>query len=303
MCWSVLILWRQTNQLLNWRESWLCQISVFKLSDRFSFYSYYSLFLTMTHWRKQSISYLSQHTVMSPIGLWTDKFQVGFAPSWFCWQPMANLWKTLEEFLKILVQLRSQFSGFYPQVMSENCLFLPVLPSVFMKCVTSFPFLVASPQVQVYTRAQEKIGEANILICHVTRFYPPLITIDLLKNGEAILKANQTELGFENNWNYHLTKAAHITLNKGDKYSCRVAHLGKSQDHNLGMSLSMSVFFNINNMAIIKGIVYQKIKNSVSRWRGGGSVWVHKTVLVSQGWTHCCRIQYNWSQLWPHLQT
>ncbi|XP_060923987.1 beta-2-microglobulin-like [Limanda limanda] len=95
----------------------------------------------------------------------------------------------------------------------------------------------APPKVQVYTRVQEEIGKANILICHVTCFYPPLITIDLLKNGETIPKANQTELGFEDNWNYHLTKSVAVTLTQEDKFSCRVKHLGKSKDHHFELSL------------------------------------------------------------------
>ncbi|XP_034434736.1 beta-2-microglobulin-like isoform X2 [Hippoglossus hippoglossus] len=91
------------------------------------------------------------------------------------------------------------------------------------------------PNVQVYTRLKEEFGKDNILICHVTCFYPPLITIDLLKNGETIPKANQTDLAFANTWKYHLTKAVAITLSQEDKFVCRVTHMGKTNDHILDL--------------------------------------------------------------------
>ncbi|XP_062238570.1 beta-2-microglobulin-like [Platichthys flesus] len=112
--------------------------------------------------------------------------------------------------------------------------FVFILLSVLICCSLAKD---AQPKVQVYTRVQEEIGKDNILICHVTCFYPPLITIDLLKNGEEIPKANQTELGFEANWNYHLTKSVAVTLTKEDKFVCRVKHLGKTKDHFLELGL------------------------------------------------------------------
>uniref|UniRef100_A0A6Q2Z0K5 Immunoglobulin C1-set domain-containing protein n=1 Tax=Esox lucius TaxID=8010 RepID=A0A6Q2Z0K5_ESOLU len=40
------------------------------------------------------------------------------------------------------------------------------------------------PKVQVYSRNPGNFGEKNVLICHVSGFHPPDISIQLLKNEE-----------------------------------------------------------------------------------------------------------------------
>ncbi|XP_072253948.1 beta-2-microglobulin-like [Leuresthes tenuis] len=90
----------------------------------------------------------------------------------------------------------------------------------------------AAPQVQVYSRTPGEFGKANILICHVSGFYPPEITIKLLKNGQEIPNASQTDLAFEENWHYHLTKHVPFTPeSSGERFSCRVTHMGKPVDY------------------------------------------------------------------------
>nr|ACI66734.2 Beta-2-microglobulin precursor [Salmo salar] len=42
------------------------------------------------------------------------------------------------------------------------------------------------PKVQVYSRNPGNFGDKNTLICHVTGFHPPDISIQLLKNGVEI---------------------------------------------------------------------------------------------------------------------
>ncbi|KAM9334956.1 beta-2-microglobulin isoform 1-T2 [Symphorus nematophorus] len=97
-----------------------------------------------------------------------------------------------------------------------------------------FCFLLSSmakespPSVQVYSRVPGEMGKANFLICHVSNFHPPEITIDLLKNGVEIQEAKQTDLAFGESWHYHLTKHVPFTPNKGDTFSCLVKHLGKT---------------------------------------------------------------------------
>ncbi|KAM9771510.1 beta-2-microglobulin [Syngnathus typhle] len=102
-----------------------------------------------------------------------------------------------------------------------------------MKIVVIFGFLTAvylvdskfqAPTVQVYSHLPAKFGEPNILICHVSQFHPPDITIQLFKNGEELQKTNETDLSFGKNWHFHLTKHAEFMPMRDDKYFCRVTH-------------------------------------------------------------------------------
>uniref|UniRef100_A0A3Q1EVY6 Beta-2-microglobulin n=1 Tax=Acanthochromis polyacanthus TaxID=80966 RepID=A0A3Q1EVY6_9TELE len=87
----------------------------------------------------------------------------------------------------------------------------------------------ASPKVQVYTRTRGEVGKANALICHVSGFHPPEITIDLLKNGVNMTNTHQTDLAFDESWHYYLTKHAHFTPNQGERFACNVTHMGTSR--------------------------------------------------------------------------
>ncbi|KAM4718540.1 beta-2-microglobulin, like [Anableps anableps] len=89
----------------------------------------------------------------------------------------------------------------------------------------------ASPKVQIYSRNPGKYGIDNVLICHVSGFHPPEIKIDLLKDGHEIPGGKQTDLAFEENWHYHLTKHVPFKPNSGENYICRVTHMGKTSDY------------------------------------------------------------------------
>ncbi|XP_063072992.1 beta-2-microglobulin-like [Engraulis encrasicolus] len=81
------------------------------------------------------------------------------------------------------------------------------------------------PKVQVYSRNPGRLGEANTLICHVSGFHPPDITITLLKNGQEIPGATQTDLAFEAGWQFHLTKYVPFHPQRGEDYTCKVRHM------------------------------------------------------------------------------
>lgn len=89
----------------------------------------------------------------------------------------------------------------------------------------------AAPKVQIYSRNPGQYDKDNILICHVSGFHPPEIKIDLLKDGQEISGGKQTDLAFEENWHYHLTKHVPFRPKAGEKYSCRVNHMGKITEH------------------------------------------------------------------------
>ncbi len=103
-----------------------------------------------------------------------------------------------------------------------------------------FCFSIGAPKVQVYSRMPGELGKANTLICHVSSFYPPEIEIELLKNNEVIPSAKQTDLTFEENWHYHLTKHVPFIPGKGEMFACRVTHLGSSKLYHWGTWLPVS---------------------------------------------------------------
>lgn len=90
-----------------------------------------------------------------------------------------------------------------------------------------FPFVwsLADPKVQVYSRNPGEYGKANVLICYVSGFHPPDITIQLLKNGVEIPGSTQTDLAFEEGWQFHLTKYVDFLPQPGEEYTCRVRHM------------------------------------------------------------------------------
>lgn len=94
----------------------------------------------------------------------------------------------------------------------------------------SFFFPLAPPKVQVYSYSPGEFGKDNYLICHVSGFHPPDISIDLLVDGVNIPETQQTDLAFEQGWMFHLTKSAPFKPQKGKEYSCRVRHLQKTQN-------------------------------------------------------------------------
>lgn len=83
----------------------------------------------------------------------------------------------------------------------------------------------ARPKIQLYSHFPGEYGKPNTLICYVSGFHPPDITIELLKNGESMSNAQQTDLAFEKGWQFHLTKSASFTPQKGEDYSCSVRHM------------------------------------------------------------------------------
>ncbi|KAJ8261650.1 hypothetical protein GJAV_G00156720 [Gymnothorax javanicus] len=80
------------------------------------------------------------------------------------------------------------------------------------------------PKVQVYSKTPGYLGMPNRLICHVSGFHPPDISIQLLKNGKVIQGANQTDLAFDTTWQFHLTRCADFTPKKDVQFCCRVKH-------------------------------------------------------------------------------
>ncbi|KAI1905420.1 hypothetical protein AGOR_G00016000 [Albula goreensis] len=84
---------------------------------------------------------------------------------------------------------------------------------------------LSSPKVEVYSRNPGKYGVPNTLICHVSGFHPPDISITLLQDGVEIPDPKQSDLAFEQSWQFHLTKTVPFTPVDGKSYTCKVRHM------------------------------------------------------------------------------
>ncbi|XP_072233321.1 beta-2-microglobulin [Leuresthes tenuis] len=98
------------------------------------------------------------------------------------------------------------------------------LVALFATLLSSVDSKETPPKVQVYSRDPGEFGKQNTLICHVSNFHPPDITIELTEDGNVLPDAKQTDLAFKQDWHFHLTKSVAFTPVDGHKYNCRVTH-------------------------------------------------------------------------------
>ncbi|KAM9467844.1 beta-2-microglobulin [Clarias gariepinus] len=99
--------------------------------------------------------------------------------------------------------------------------------SFFVICILSIcaQAKTSLPKVQVYSYRPGEFDKDNYLICYVSGFHPPDISIDLLMDGVEIPEAQQSDLAFNKDWMFHLIKSAPFKPQKGKEYSCRVRHM------------------------------------------------------------------------------
>ncbi|KAF5907360.1 beta-2 microglobulin precursor, partial [Clarias magur] len=81
------------------------------------------------------------------------------------------------------------------------------------------------PEIKVYSQNPVVFGEKLILICYASGFYPRDINVELLKNGEVIPGAEQSELGINSDGMFHLSKNVGFTPESDSQYACQVKHM------------------------------------------------------------------------------
>ncbi|CAL1567290.1 unnamed protein product [Knipowitschia caucasica] len=104
-----------------------------------------------------------------------------------------------------------------------------------LSCVTLAALCVAldaaytrrPPKVQLYSREPGQMGEDNTLICRVSHFHPPDISLSLRGEDGLLPDSVQTDLAFGQDWHFHLTRSAPFRPQEGKQYTCRVEHGGK----------------------------------------------------------------------------
>ncbi|NXW11446.1 DRA protein, partial [Fregetta grallaria] len=84
-----------------------------------------------------------------------------------------------------------------------------------------------SPEVTVFTEDPVELGDPNVLICYVDKFWPSVISITWLKNGEEVT-VGVLETIFYPREDQSFRKFSYLPFipTRGDYYDCRVEHEG-----------------------------------------------------------------------------
>ncbi|KAJ6652541.1 hypothetical protein lerEdw1_011447 [Lerista edwardsae] len=84
-----------------------------------------------------------------------------------------------------------------------------------------------APSATVYPKTPVEMGEPNMLICLVDQFFPPVLNITWLKNGEEVSEGVE-ETGFYPSKDGTFRKFSYLPFvpEAGDSYVCRVDHWG-----------------------------------------------------------------------------
>uniref|UniRef100_W5KID6 Beta-2-microglobulin n=2 Tax=Astyanax mexicanus TaxID=7994 RepID=W5KID6_ASTMX len=85
--------------------------------------------------------------------------------------------------------------------------------------------LLVRPSVNVYPQFPVTEGQANVLYCYATGFYPGDIEINFFLNGRPSAEDGiMSDLMYSEDWTYRVYKYMAITPRPGEEYSCEVKH-------------------------------------------------------------------------------
>ncbi|XP_047241297.1 HLA class II histocompatibility antigen, DR alpha chain-like isoform X2 [Girardinichthys multiradiatus] len=84
----------------------------------------------------------------------------------------------------------------------------------------------------LYTRDEVELGEKNILICHVSGFYPAPVNVSWTKNGQKVTEGTSINVPFPNK-DSTFTQISRLDFipQLGDIYSCSVEHPALTEPH------------------------------------------------------------------------
>ncbi|XP_049648988.1 HLA class II histocompatibility antigen, DR alpha chain-like isoform X1 [Accipiter gentilis] len=86
---------------------------------------------------------------------------------------------------------------------------------------------IVPPEVTVFSEDPVELGDPNILICYVDKFWPSVITITWLRNGQVVTDG-VLETVFYPREDHSFRKFSYLPFipTRGDYYDCRVEHWG-----------------------------------------------------------------------------
>ncbi|XP_067399225.1 HLA class II histocompatibility antigen, DR alpha chain-like isoform X3 [Emydura macquarii macquarii] len=86
------------------------------------------------------------------------------------------------------------------------------------------------PEVTVFTKGPVELGEPNVLICFVDKFFPPVLSVTWLKNGQEVT-GGVSETDFYPRQDNAFRKFSYLPFipRQDEFYDCRVQHAGLAQ--------------------------------------------------------------------------
>nr|BAE96546.1 major histocompatibility complex class II [Macaca mulatta] len=86
------------------------------------------------------------------------------------------------------------------------------------------------PEVTMFPKEPVELGQPNTLICHIDKFFPPVLNVTWLCNGQPVTEGVAESL-FLPRTDYSFHKFHYLTFvpSAEDYYDCRVGHWGLDQ--------------------------------------------------------------------------
>ncbi len=82
-----------------------------------------------------------------------------------------------------------------------------------------------APQTSTYPKNIVQLGVQNTLVCHVTGFFPPSVSISWTKNNVNVTEGiNLSQYRPKNDGTFNIFSTLKFTPAEGDIYSCTVNH-------------------------------------------------------------------------------
>ncbi|XP_060225126.1 HLA class II histocompatibility antigen, DP alpha 1 chain isoform X3 [Meriones unguiculatus] len=127
----------------------------------------------------------------------------------------------------------AEFSTAYAFDAQEALSYIASLKNNLRALIQRHNFSQASsepPEVTVFPKKPVELGQPNVLICHVDRFFPPVLNITWLRNGQPVMEGT-SETTFLPSTELRFHKFHYLTFvpSLEDVYDCRVEHWGLEQ--------------------------------------------------------------------------
>nr|BAW18916.1 MHC class II alpha chain [Ciconia boyciana] len=120
-----------------------------------------------------------------------------------------------------------RFTSFEAQRALQNAAVGKHNLEIMMKRSNRSQGTIVPPEVTVFPKRRVELGDPNVLICYVDKFWPSVISITWLRNGQEVTDG-VFETVFYPREDHSFRKFSYLPFipTRGDYYDCRVEHWG-----------------------------------------------------------------------------